>query len=148
MRIITPSPNPSPWVRTDGGSHAKWAEPLGRGHALTMMIRSKRAPALTQATPPGGELRFHRTNRKVSEGALGDHLQDVVIALERSLSLFIKAVQTPEGGLGLGCTEPLLPAVGTARLCPVLENDPRTTRAVMAAERGGALLAQNIPNGE
>lgn len=52
-----------------------------------------------------------------------------------SLSLFIKAVQTPEGGLRLGCTEPLLPLAGTARLCPVLEGDPCTTRAVMAERR-------------
>lgn len=50
----------------NGGS-----EPLGRGNVLTTMIQRKRAPAPAHPTPPGGELRFHRTNKKVSEGALG-----------------------------------------------------------------------------
>lgn len=59
----------------------------GRGHVLTMMIQRNRAPAPTHPTPPGGELRCHKTNKKVSEGALKDHPQDGVIALELSLSL-------------------------------------------------------------
>lgn len=89
-----------------------------------MMIQSKRAPAPTHATPPGGELRFHRTNRKVSEGALGDHPQDVVIALELSLSLFVKTVQTPGVGSGWGAPSPFSPRFGQPGFAPSLKTTP------------------------
>lgn len=86
MTTVVPSPIPHPLVWTDGGSQPNGQSPLEGAHVLTTMIQRNWAPVLTCPTLPGGELRFHRTNKKVSEGALWDHPQDV-IALELSLSL-------------------------------------------------------------
>ena len=48
----------------------------------------------------------------------------MLLLLWSVLSPFIKAVQTSEGRLGLGGSEPSLPLFGTAWLCPVFEKLP------------------------
>lgn len=87
--------------------------PRKGGHVLKTMIQRNRAPAPRQPTPPGGELRFHRTDKKVTEGR--PSVATPGCYCFGALSLVIKAVQTPEGRL---------PLVGTARLSPVFEQLP------------------------
>lgn len=124
----------------NGGS-----EPRGRGNVFTRMIQRKRAPAPTDPTPPGGELRFHRTNKKISEGALGDHPR-MLLLLWSSLPLYECCADT-RGWAQAGSTKPPPPLAGTAGSAPSLKTAPVQPER-WQLQRGGALLAQNIPNGE